>query len=347
MPKTCILICTCDRPEPLRQLLSALVPQANEHSCATIIVDNGISSAETVVSSFQPEMHIVYERISQPGLVSARNRAMNLALATNPEYLAFIDDDEVPETDWLSNLIRRVEETGADFASGPVIPEYTAPPPRWATEGEFFHASGDSFRTSNLILRVSSLPENESQWFHHEFNFSGGEDNEFLGRLVANGAVHVVAEAAIVRESVPASRMKRRYIWRRGLRDGVAIAQIIALRSRSRTTFAAMVLFRTGAKLGYALNHLFWSLIAPWRFHCAMADLVAASGIILRALGVKFVFYGNTKLGPASTKRTARKRNSIGYGLVMQTGLQPSGQFESHLSCFEKPTPIPSILKPL
>jgi glycosyltransferase involved in cell wall biosynthesis len=139
-------------------------------------------------------MHIVYERISEPGLVSARNRAMSLALAFHPEFLAFIDDDEVPEADWLSNLIRRVEETGADFASGPIVPEYTAPPPRWATEGEFFHASRDSFRTSNLILCASCLPENESQWFQHEFNFSGGEVNEFLGRLVANGAAHVVAE---------------------------------------------------------------------------------------------------------------------------------------------------------
>ena len=299
MPKTCILICTFDRPELLRQLLSALVPQVNAHGCATIIVDNGVRSSETVVSSFKPEIPIIYERISQPGLVSARNRAISLALATHPEYLAFIDDDEVPEANWLFNLIRRIEETGADFASGPVVPEYAAPPPRWVTEGEFFHAPGDSFRTSNLILRASCLPENESQWFQYEFNFSGGEDDEFLSRLAANGAVHVVAEAAIVRETVPASRMRRRYIWRRGLRDGVAIAQIIALRSQSKSSFAALVFYRTGAKLGYAFNHLFWSLSSPWRFHCAMADLAAASGIMLRALGVKIAFYGQAGNRPS------------------------------------------------
>jgi succinoglycan biosynthesis protein ExoM len=299
MSKTCILICTCDRPELLRQLLSALVPQAKAHGCATIIVDNGIRSSETVVASFQSEMEIVYERVVEPGLVSARNRAMSMALAFHPEFLAFIDDDEVPEADWLANLIRRIEQTGADFASGPVVPEYAAPPPRWATEGGFFHTSGDSFITGNLILRASCLPEGESQWFRHEFNFSGGEDNEFLSRLVENGAVHVVAEAAIVRESVPVSRMKGRYIWRRGLRDGVAIAQIIALRNRSRASIAAMVLCRTGAKIGYAFNHLFWSLSSPWRFHCAMADLAAASGIMLRGLGVKFAFYGHTKTGPS------------------------------------------------
>ena len=298
MSKSCILICTFNRPNSLRRLLSALVEQARLHGCTTIVVDNGSNSSEEIVSAFLTSMNIVYDRISAPGLVSARNRAMSLALAFHPEFLAFIDDDEVPEADWLSNLIRRIEETGADFAIGPVVPEYAVPPPRWATEGEFFHASGDSFRTSNLILRALCLPENESQWFQHEFNFSGGEDNEFLGRLAADGAVHVVAETAIVRESVPASRMRRRYIWRRGLRDGVAIAQIIALRSKSTTSFAAMVLNRTGAKLGYAFNHLFWSLSTPWRFNCAMADFASAVGIILRAVGVKFAFYGKTKIGP-------------------------------------------------
>ncbi|MBZ0259649.1 MAG: hypothetical protein K8F90_03500 [Hyphomicrobiales bacterium] len=93
---------------------------------------------------------------------------------------------------------------------------------------------------------------------------------------------------------MPASRLKRRHIWRRGLRDGVAIAQILELRSKSKAGFAAMVLRRTGAKLGYAVNHLFWSLSQPWRFHRVMAGLAAATGILLRAAGVKFAFYGQT-----------------------------------------------------
>ena len=293
MPRICILICTFDRPELLRRLLTALVPQANAHGCTAIIVDNGTHSSETVVAPFQSEMKILYERLSEPGLVSARNRAMSLALASHPEFLAFIDDDEIPEAGWLASLVRRVEETGADLANGPVVPDYAAPPPRWAVDGEYFHKSGETVCTSNLLIRASCLPAGASQWFQHEFNFSGGEDYEFLSRLKANGAVHVVAEKAVVRESVPASRLKRRYIWRRGLRDGVVFAQILALRRKSRLSFAAMVVCRVGAKLGYAINHLFCALSQPWRFHRAMADLAAATGIVLRAGGVKFAFYGH------------------------------------------------------
>lgn len=296
MPKTCILICTCDRPELLGQLLSALVPQARAHGCVTIIVDNGMRSSETVVATFQPEMEIVYERLAEPGLVSARNRAMGLALAFHPEFLAFIDDDEIPEADWLANLIRRVEETGAGFACGPVVPAYQASPPSWVVKGEFFEKSGTAACTSNLLLRASCIPVDASRWFLPDFNFTGGEDKEFLNRLMENGAVKVLAETAIVWESVPAPRMKRRYIWRRGLRDGVVIAQITSLESKSRAGFAAGIICRAAQKLGYGLNHLFWTVKSPWRFNNAMSDMAAVAGIMLRAAGVKFAFYGHPKM---------------------------------------------------
>ncbi len=300
MPRTCILICTFERPQLLHKLLAALVDQVRGQACTVIVVDNGTSSSEDIVLAFRASMNIVYDRLSARGLVSARNRALTLGIARKPEFLVFIDDDEVPEASWLANLIARLEETGADFACGPVIPDYAAPPPRWAKQGEFFNASADSFRTSNLILRASCIPSAESQWFRPEFNFSGGEDDEFLSRLAAGGAVHVEATTAVVRETIPQSRMRRRYIWRRGLRDGVAIAQIARLRNTSRAGFMAKVLWRACTKLGYGLNHLFWSPGTSWRLQSAIADFACAFGIITRALGVKFAFYGRVE---AATRR--------------------------------------------
>ena len=295
MPRTCILICTFERPQLLHKLLAALVDQVRGQACTVIVVDNGTSSSEDIVLAFRASMNIVYDRLSARGLVSARNRALTLGIARKPEFLVFIDDDEVPEASWLANLIARLEETGADFACGPVIPDYAEPPPRWAKQGEFFNASADSFRTSNLILRASCIPATESQWFRPEFNFSGGEDDEFLSRLAAGGAVHVEATTAVVRETIPQSRMRRRYIWRRGLRDGVAIAQIARLRNTSHAGFMAKVLWRACAKLGYGLNHLFWSPGTSWRLQSAIADFACAFGIITRALGVKFAFYGRVE----------------------------------------------------
>jgi len=292
MRKVSILICTFNRPELLRKLLQALAPQAGLHESTVVVVDNGTEPSEAIAAAFQKDMNIVYQRLAEPGLVSARNAALRLALARGPEFLAFIDDDEMPETGWLSALIERLEESRADFATGPVVPDYAVPPPRWAVEGEYFQASADSYRTSNLIMRAACVPSDESQWFRPEFNFSGGEDDEFLSRLAAGGAIHTMAEAAIVREAVPAARMKRRYIWRRGLRDGVAIAQIISLRSTSRAGFAAGIICRAAQKLGYALNHLFWTVKSPWRFNNAISDFAAVGGIVLSTMGVSIAFYG-------------------------------------------------------
>ncbi len=53
MPKTCILICTFNRPELLRRLLTALVPQARAQGCMTVIVDNGTRSSEAVVAPWK------------------------------------------------------------------------------------------------------------------------------------------------------------------------------------------------------------------------------------------------------------------------------------------------------
>ena len=45
---------------------------------------------------------------------------------------------------------------------------------------------------------------------------------------------------------------------------------------------------RATKKLGYALNHLFWTVKSPWRLINNMADLQAAEEIIFRVMGPTF-----------------------------------------------------------
>jgi hypothetical protein len=86
--------------------------------------------------------------------------------------------------------------------------------------------------------------------------------------------------------------MIRRYIWRRGLCDGVAIAQIISLQSTSPAGFMATIIRSAAQKLCYALNHFCWTVKSPWRFNNAMSEVVAAAGILLLSVGIEFLFYG-------------------------------------------------------
>jgi succinoglycan biosynthesis protein ExoM len=287
--KLCILICTCDRPAFLEQLLEEITGQADEYP--VVVVDNGLRSSEAVVIRFGARLKLTYDRLVAKGLVVARNRAIGLALGHKPEFLVFIDDDEVPLPGWLSSLIRCLEATGADIVTGPVVPEFLAPPPPWVIRGNFFFRE-PGIATGNLALRTSCLPISPDHWFNPAFNFLGAEDEEFLKRLITNGAVYAATDAAVVKEFVPADRVRRRFIWRSGFRDGIQEAQLTRVRIRSRARRFGRALTGWGTKMGYGCNHLFWSVTTPWRANVAMRDFAAASGILLGTLGVRFRFYG-------------------------------------------------------
>ncbi|WP_421695305.1 glycosyltransferase family 2 protein [Aestuariivirga sp.] len=291
MVKAAILICTCDRPDLLKILLESL-SRPGEAEVPICIVDNGAQSSEVIATSFRPQLAIQYRRVAAPGLAAARNAGLRLALEQSPAFIAFIDDDEYPAPGWLSGLVRVMEETGGGFATGPVIPDFAHRPPAWATKGAFFHNTGNSFCTSNLIVRASILPVDEKDWFHADLNFIGGEDNELLSRLVEAGAAHVIAQDAAVHEYISEARLKRRYVWRRGLRDGMSEARIVLLRHHSLVKRTGALIGKCLRKLGYALNHLVWSPFEPWRLNAAMADLCFIAGIVLGACGVEARFYG-------------------------------------------------------
>lgn len=287
--KVCILICTCDRPNYLRSLLEELTKQAPDYP--VIIVDNGAVPSRLVTNEFEHSLQIVYDRLQEAGVVAARNQAIKLALQQAPKFLVFVDDDEVPEPDWLGHLVGSIEATGADFSTGPVHANFLAPPSPWVVKGQFF-VRGPDIATGNLVLRRSCLPEDPNQWFNPKLNFLGAEDEEFLKRLMANGARYAPAEKAIVREFVPPSRLRRGYVVGLGFRDGLQIVQLDALRGGSRPGRAARMAWAFSAKLGYGGNHLIWAIRTPWRAVLAVRDFSAAAGILLGSLGLRARFYG-------------------------------------------------------
>lgn len=286
-----ILICTHNRPQFLQLLLEGL---KNEWQPGVFlaIVDNGTRSSEAIIDPFREQFELVYRRLEEPGLVVARNACLELALAQDPEFLVFIDDDEVPKAGWLASLMRTMRETNADIVTGPVEAKFLTEAPAWAIHGNYFSHDGHSYRTSNLAIRASSFPRDKSRWFQTQFNRLGGEDSELLGRLVEGGALHKVASSAIVTELVPEQRLRRRYLWRCGVRDGAIIAETIFTRHGASASSYGSCAFEAIVKIGYAINHAFWAVRAPWRINSSLRDLHAAAGIALRTVGVKLFFYG-------------------------------------------------------
>ncbi|PRY48168.1 glycosyl transferase family 2 [Geodermatophilus tzadiensis] len=121
-PRASVVLCTRERPEALAACLESLTAQ-DHPDFAVWVVDNAPVSTATadVVARFAGRLDVRYVVEPRPGLSRARNRALQEPL--EGEVVAWIDDDEVADPMWLSELTRALtERPHAAAVSGLVVP---------------------------------------------------------------------------------------------------------------------------------------------------------------------------------------------------------------------------------
>ncbi|MCK5071251.1 MAG: glycosyltransferase [Desulfocapsa sp.] len=130
-----ICICTYLRSESLLKCLHSLALiecPANTDVVITVIDNDELGSANKIVTSLIDRFPfaLFYHIEPKRGIPCARNRALDEAHKLNCEYLAFIDDDEWVETDWLIRLYGFCRKHGGDvIVSGSVVSELPAATP--------------------------------------------------------------------------------------------------------------------------------------------------------------------------------------------------------------------------
>ena len=231
-------VCTLRRPEGLRTLLKALSEQRFLKQAApkvhVIVVDNdSIPSAKSLVDSFSGRLaNLIYVNETRRGLVYARNAILD-AVPLEVSWLASLDDDEVPPTNWLEALCKTAKAHTCDIVIGAVEPRFLSKnPPDWAIKssiyrtGPFDEGVPTKFAsTHNVFMSMSMIREN--QWrFDQRFNLSGGEDEHFFHRAFSAGYKGVASANATVIEEIPESRLDLRWIWRRYWRMGTTLTHI-------------------------------------------------------------------------------------------------------------------------
>ena len=224
-----VCICTYKRPSFLKRLLVSLEQQQTEQQFdySVVVTDNDTDmSAKDVVAEFAAQyvIEVTYSSETRQNIALARNKALENAKG---DFIAFIDDDEFPEPDWLLNMLKTCEDFKVAGILGPVRPHFEEPPPDWIIKGGFCerpeHPTGrvmewEECRTGNLLFRKAIL-DGVIEPFKPEFG-TGGEDKDFFMRMTQQGHEFRWCNEGITYETVPPERWTRSYMLKRALLRG-------------------------------------------------------------------------------------------------------------------------------
>lgn len=220
---TVVCICTYRRPTGLRTLLNSLTSLTGSAGIQIVVIDNDAAGEGAAVCKNLPEDYpfTVHAKVeTQAGISPARNAAVNTGLSLQPEFLAFLDDDERPSIDWLSELLRIQKTTNADMVGGPTLSEFPDGIDEEQKNNPYFGADlgisdGAACQlqaAGNFLIKADVVKTMAPNFFHPAFAQSGGEDLAFFTQLEQQGASMHWAANAIVYEAVPANRLTQSWM---------------------------------------------------------------------------------------------------------------------------------------
>lgn len=258
--KIVVTVATYKRPALLKELLDSLAVVHRETSFTMIVIDNDPqgSAAEITAASDLP---ITYAVEATPGIVAARNAALDL-LPEATTHVVFVDDDETVPSGWLSSLLEVGSRYGVDIVCGPVDSVFPEASPRWIVEGGYIQRSeepeGVTSRlpaTNNTIVAMDVITRAGGLRFDESFSQTGGSDSHFFTRLIAQGATVAWAPSARVSEVVPLDRLTFRWVMRRYIRvNNVSGRLLLQTISRPRLAAKAVLSIAYGVpKTAFAL----------------------------------------------------------------------------------------------
>lgn len=201
-----VVVPTFKRPERLRSLLRAVTAQVGDVAYEVIVVDDGGGGIQDVVAEFRERLPLVVLTQTNSGPGRARNLGAGEARGTR---LVFIDDDCVPEPDWLEQISTAHREAPDAAIGGTTVNLLTENPFSSASQilVDFLYlyfqreeGRNDSFLTTNN----ASVPRDgfwRSGGFDVGFERAAGEDREFFDRWRFQGREIVFRPAIVIGHS--------------------------------------------------------------------------------------------------------------------------------------------------
>jgi glycosyltransferase involved in cell wall biosynthesis len=231
--KITVAICTWNRSallgQTLEQMTKLSIPAGLEWEL--LVVNNNCSDAtDEVIAAYTDRLPLKRLMEPAPGHSNARNCAIK---AAQGEFIVWTDDDVLVDEGWLREYAVAFQENGgASFFAGPIEPWFETAPPAWMARhladlsgvivtvdlGRTMRPLqvGDGVFGANLAVRRSIAAE---FLFDHRLGrvkeaLTGGDDSDFLLRLIKAGHLGLWVPRARVKHFVPRTRLTSDYVMR-------------------------------------------------------------------------------------------------------------------------------------
>lgn len=240
--KVSVIIPTYNRPQSLKACLAALEKQSLSANWEVVVIDDGSKSKlEETVVLFEKSLKLKLIQQQNAGPASARNRGVSEARG---EYIAFLDDDCEPKTEWLATLyqvanphviiggqtINKLHRNSYAEASQQLVSFLYEV---WHDTPWFFFTSNNFLVHKEAFLKIGGFDEG--------FNNAAGEDREFCARWLNQGYKLSYLPEAIIGH---AHRLSLKSFWRQHFNYGKAAV-------RYRTKLLSYGASLPKAKLGF------------------------------------------------------------------------------------------------
>ncbi|MEM8800632.1 MAG: glycosyltransferase family 2 protein [Pseudomonadota bacterium] len=308
-------ICARGRDALLRRLIDSIwsQPKPVGYAVELVIVDNNDTAcAEAALQGLPARFPITVVHEPRAGLVFARNRALDEAVARDAAWFVGVDDDEWVAQDWLAMMIKGIATMEreiiigrCDYIYDDTLSPYVKPKQVVAREKG---RRPPVPATGNFALHRSVFDPKEGPGLRFDpyFNERGGEDTEFFRRTERKYKwVPASLLDAIVFEECKGVRATLRYRLYRSLRTQLTVHQV-ARRHRmlgiygSRAKNALLALRRLNFYLFNGILDLIAGVAmlpfglpkAQLRLGSAMERGVRALAIVMFVFGASIMAYG-------------------------------------------------------
>jgi succinoglycan biosynthesis protein ExoM len=233
-PRFSICICTYRRPSVVDTVNSLLAQRGVSPSEFEIIVaddDPGHTAWDSIRYIAQStRAPLKYVESAAQNISACRNCCLKSAKA---DWIAFIDDDQIAEPDWLREMISTAAKFRADAVQCYVRGIYPPETPNWMKAGGAYTydygPTGTQLHSAATsgILFGRDLPGSKSLLFDTALGIMGGEDADFFFRYNALGGRIVSCREAVANEVIPVERVRPTYLQRKCRRHGHIYGRIV------------------------------------------------------------------------------------------------------------------------